>query len=243
MCRGIHPGGDYNEDAFGSWVREGSLHVAEAGGRAAGMIAVSVRGRAGWLQGARVDPALQGRGLGGRMYRLAERAAASLGARSCGALAEPGGAGEAVLAGMGYAASREVRAYVAGDGRIPADWGAFGEPRPAGRLRGAYLDSWEPRGLRGADAVIACGGAVLRASRSRHCPGASLEVIRAGPGGLARVARAAAAGARGRPARRWWRRLVVLSPYGLPAARGLREVGRYRLMSRGLRARPPAGLP
>lgn len=232
ICRRTYPGGDYNEDAFTSWVSEGSLYVAEYGGGIIGMIAMSVRDGTAWLQGARVDPRMQGRGFGTQMYKCAEQAAAGMGASTIGAFAEPDSPGSRMLENLGYHMTGHVDAYVAGCGGMPADW-PLEIAGTAGSLgmHGYYMDSWVPARLEESDELLSCGNTITRLSRSRYCTGTTLSIIKADRQGFGDLVRGLPC--TGRPHNRWWNHLEVLAcDMDMEPPKGVCHMGRYGMFSR-----------
>lgn len=76
FARRIWDGGDYLPEVWGEWLAdsEGMLAVAEYGGRVVGTIKLTHLGAEDWwLEGLRVDPDYQGRGIANHLHRLMQQ--------------------------------------------------------------------------------------------------------------------------------------------------------------------------
>ncbi|MDA7960780.1 MAG: GNAT family N-acetyltransferase [Nitrosopumilus sp.] len=224
ICRRIYPRGDYVEDALGSWIRAGSLYVAEEG-KMRGIFALHIEGDAAWLHGARVDPGFQGMGHGTAMYLAAEGLAR--GAARMRAFAAP--RGSRILEKLGYRRISSVGAFVAGDGAEPS-WDGFSGPEYDPGI--SVMDSWMM--VRGGMA-LSLGSLSVSLARSRFTSGVSLTLLRGDPADLWGYV-APRIDARGKAAYRWWTRLEVLCAGPDPglARAGFQDVGRYALYEKAI---------
>lgn len=65
FVKDIWEGNDYLPQFFNEWVEDGNFYALEYGGRVAGTAKITILpGKTAWLEGLRIDPALQGKGLG-----------------------------------------------------------------------------------------------------------------------------------------------------------------------------------
>ncbi len=65
FVRNIWDGNDYLPQFFNEWVEDGNFYALEYNGKVAGTAKITILpGKVAWLEGLRIDPAFQGKGLG-----------------------------------------------------------------------------------------------------------------------------------------------------------------------------------
>lgn len=183
FCARLYPGGDYVQDTWDSWMREGCVRVARAGGRPAGVCSVAVRGSEAWVEGLRVDARLQGRGTGSALVAGAADEARSRGARVLRMFAEECNSASlrlAARAGFERAGTWTWYALAGAGARPPGGACGGGEARraPSGGPappRGLSLDSW--RAFSGAGRPLFLEGASCALAPSEHFAGTLLVTV------------------------------------------------------------------